>query len=293
MGPSDVQPPFRFPGRPTTLHGALALSLLVHAVLLTLRFFDPASLDRTFKDTPLEVVLVNARSQQKPDQAQAIAQASLAGGGQADQGRATSPMVNAAMTQSGDALHDEEQQIEALKKRQDQVLSQLRQQLSSIPAPEMLAERLAQADAEREQQRQALVKILAEIEKRIQEENARPKKRYISPATSEAIYAIYYDGLRRRIEERGTRQFPQDGGRKLYGELTMMITLSHTGAVLQTEVVRRSDNPVLDRQAQALVQTLVFEPFTQAMRQHADQIVVVSRFRFTRDDTLLTQQTPP
>lgn len=284
---------FRFFGLLSTLQWALAVSVLVHAAVLTVRFVDPESFDRTFQDTPLEVILVNARSQQKPEKAKAIAQASLAGGGQAKQGRATSPMISATQNRTGDALEDEERQVEALKLRQDQVLAQIRQQLSSMPAPELLAEKLNKSDIEREQQRKALVKILAEIEKRINEENERPKKRYISPATREEVYAIYYDALRRRIEERGTRQFPQEAGRKLYGELTMMITVHHSGAVLQTDVVRRSDNPVLDQQAQSLVRSLVFERFSKAMRERADQIVVVSRFRFSRDDTLQTQQAQP
>ena len=53
------------------------------------------------------------------------------------------------------------------------------------------------------------MKLLAEIERRINEENARPKKRYISPSTREEVYAIYYDALRRKIEERGTQNFPE------------------------------------------------------------------------------------
>jgi periplasmic protein TonB len=276
-----------------TLQWALAVSILVHALLLTVRFVDPERFNRAFQDTPLEVILVNARSQQKPDKARAIAQASLAGGGQGSQGRSTSPLPASTQARQGDALENHTRQVEALKAQQDQILAQVRQQLASMPLPVLNGQQQSVADMEREQQRQALVKILAEIERRIQEENERPQKRYISPATREAVYATYYDGLRRRIEEHGTRQFPEHAGRKLYGELTMVITIDHKGTVLQTEVARPSDNPVLDRQAQSLVRSLKFERFNQAMRRQADQIVVVSRFRFTRDDTLLTQQATP
>ena len=277
----------------STLQWALAVSLLVHAALLTVRFVDPERFDRVFQDTPLEVILVNARSQQKPDKAQAIAQASLAGGGQAEQGRATSPLPASALARLGDALEDEERQVEALRQQQNQVLAQVRKQLATLPTPEQQADRQSPAAIERERQRKALVKLLAEIEKRISEENERPQKRYISPATREEVYAVYYDGLRRQIEDRGTRQFPELAGRKLYGELTMMITINHTGQVLRTEVVNRSGNTALDRRAEALVRGLVFERFSPAMRRRADQIVVVSRFSFTRDDTLQTRQTSP
>ena len=106
--------------------------------------------------------------------------------------------------------------------------------------------------------------MLAEIEKRINEENARPKKRYISPATREEVYAQYYDQLRRKIEDRGTRNFPEHNGRKLYGELTMNVTIDAEGRVVETEIVRASASAVLDRRALAIVRAAApFGPFTQ------------------------------
>ena len=59
----------------SALQIALIVSAAVHAVLLSVRFVAPESFNRIFEDTPLEVVLVNARSTGAPDQAQAIAQA--------------------------------------------------------------------------------------------------------------------------------------------------------------------------------------------------------------------------
>ncbi len=273
----------------STLQLALGISLALHAALLTVRFVNPEGFNRVFQDTPLEVILVNARSNERPDNATAIAQASLAGGGDAVKGRATSPLPPNAVARIGDTTEEDEQQIDALREQQNLLLAQVRQQLASMPPQELEAVNPSQQSVEREARRRALVKILAEIEKRINEENARPKKRYISPATREAVYAIYYDDLRRRIEERGTSNFPEAGGRKLYGELTMVITVNFSGEVLQTEVVQSSGQPVLDRRAQAIVAGMNYGRFSDAMRREADQIVVVSRFRFTRDATLRTQ----
>ena len=59
----------------STLQLALGASFAVHAALLTVRFVDPARFDRVFQDTPLEVILVNARTDDKPQRAQASAQA--------------------------------------------------------------------------------------------------------------------------------------------------------------------------------------------------------------------------
>lgn len=273
----------------TTLQIALGLSLALHAAVLSVRFIHPQALERVFQDSPLEVILVNAKSQERPDKAQAIAQAALAGGGEAAQGRATSPLPYSALTAVGDDFEEAQRKLDEMQQQQAVLLTQLRQRVSSMapldpretaPSPEQLNE---------QERRQQLVKLLAEIEKRINEENARPKKRYISPATREEVYAVYYDALRRKVEDKGTQNFPEQAGRKLYGELTMIVTVNHDGQVLGTEVVQSSGNALLDSRAAAIARAAgPFGHFGPAMRAKADQIAVVSRFKFTREQTLET-----
>lgn len=276
----------------STLQIALGASIAVHAVLLTVRFIDPERFNRVFQDTPLEVILVNAKSNEKPDFAKAIAQASLAGGGELEKGRATSPLPPSALMELGDAAEDAQRKVESLQEQQTQLLAQIKKQLASMPPPDPSVPSNDPAQAQREEKRKQLIKILAEIEKRISEENARPKKRYISPATREEVYALYYDELRRKIEDKGTVNFPEQAGKKLYGELSMVVTVNFDGRVLDTEVVQTSGNLTLDRRAQNIVRgTGPFGKFNQAMRRQADQIVVVSRFKFTRDETLETKLT--
>lgn len=276
----------------TTLQIALAISLAVHAALLTVRFVDPEGFNRMFEDTPLEVILVNARSTEAPVKAQAIAQTTLAGGGDAEKGRATSPLPPSPTIALGDSMEESRKQIEMLLEQQTRLLTQVKKELAALPAPDPRRDRGSPEEQAQEERRRQLLRMLAEIEKRINEENSRPKRRFISPATREAVYAIYYDQLRRKIEERGTRNFPEHQGRKLYGELTMVVTVDAQGHVVDTEIVESSRSRVLDRQAIAIVHAASpFGPFSPAMRAKADQIVVVSRFKFTRDDALETTLT--
>ncbi|BCO29061.1 hypothetical protein MIZ03_3973 [Rhodoferax lithotrophicus] len=275
----------------STLQWALGASIAVHAALLTVRFVDPETFNRVFQDTPLEVVLVNSQTNEPPDKAQAIAQANLAGGGDAERGRATSPLPPALIDLNGqDSEQDQERQLRDLQERQSMMLAQVKNMLASMPPPEPRQTTPTPEKIEREQKRRQLIKLLAEIERRINQENAKPKKRYISPATREAVYAVYYDKLRRAIEDRGTENFPSQGGQKLYGELTMIVNINHDGQVLSTEIVQSSGNPALDRRARAIARSAgPYGKFSKAMRQQADQIAVVSRFKFTRDDTLETK----
>lgn len=278
--------------RISTLQLALLFSFGVHAALMGVRIIDPEGFNRIFQDTPLEVILVNSRSGEAPVKAQAIAQANLAGGGEAERGRATSPLPPSALIELGDSNEQSRRQIEQLQETQQQLLAQMRRELALLPAPDPKRDEGTPEDRALEERRRQLVELLAEIEKRINEENARPKRRYISPATREEVYAIYYDQLRRKIEDRGTRNFPEVQGRKLYGELTMNVTVDAEGRVVETEVVRPSKSKTLDRRAVAIVKAAApFGPFTTAMRRKADQLVITSRFKFTRDEGLETTLT--
>ncbi|HPP98146.1 MAG TPA: energy transducer TonB, partial [Ottowia sp.] len=218
----------------STLQWALGLSVLLHAALLTVRFVDPEGFRRLFQETTLDVVLVNAESDQKPDKAQAIAQSSLAGGGEAaDKRIASTPLAPSPREAPGDApVTENQRRIDAMLEQQEQLLAQVRQQLASLP---QLDPRKLSADPEaraQEERRQLLARQLAALEKRVEEENSRPRKRYLSPATLGTTYAVYYDSMRRKIEAEGTANFPQMAGRKLYGELIMALLINHDGRIL-------------------------------------------------------------
>jgi len=276
------------------LNWALGVSVALHVGLLSLKFADPAAFERIFDDNRLEVILVNARSNERPLKAQAVAQASLAGGGDAETGRATSPLPAAPMSQVGDSSEDAFRRIEQLQQQQMQLLARVKNELALLPPPDPRQDQGKPEERDADERRRYLMKQLAEIEKRIQEQNARPKKRYISPATREEAYAMYYDQLRRKVEERGTRDFPQAQGKKLYGELMMHITVDASGKVVDAQVVRPSKNKLLDRRAVAIVHAAgPFGAFTPEMRRQADQIVITSRFRFSREEGFETTLSGP
>jgi protein TonB len=279
--------------RLNTLQIALLVSVGLHAGLLGLRLVDPDGFKRLFEETPLEVVLVNSRSNEAPAQAQALAQANLGGGGEAQAGRATSPLPPSMLLESGESNEQQKAQIAELQQQQQLLLSQVRRELSMLPLPDARRDAGTPAAREQAERRRQLVQLLAEIERRVNEENARPRKRYVSPATREVVYAQYYDSLRRKVEARGTRDFPTYKGRKLYGELTMNIHVDLRGRVIETDVVASSGNPNLDRRAIAIVRAASpFGNFTKAMRQGAEVLVISSRFRFTREDGLETTLSP-
>ena len=198
-------------------------------------------------------------------------------------------MPSSQITDMGLAADEAQAQVEQLQAQQMRMLAEIKEQVARLPKPDPKVVKTTDR-AEQEKKRKQLLKLLAAIERRINEENAKPKKRYISPATRQEAYALYYDDLRRKIERVGTENFPTAAGRKLYGELTMLMTVNFDGQIISTEIVNGgSGDKQLDRRAQAIArQASPFGTFTQAMRRTADQLVVVSRFQFTKDQVLET-----
>ncbi len=274
---------------------ALGISVLLHAVFLTVKWISPSSIDRIFQSNSLEVVLVNSRSSQAPDKPQALAQVNLAGGGQVSGTQLqTSPLSASAQIQNGEDLEHVEKRIEALKTEQVRLIQQLKRQLFELSSqPHSPSQGSAESESLIERQKQ-LSNQLAQIEKQSQALQGGTKKRYIGPSTQETLFARYYDKMRRTIEVTGTENFPQSGGEKLYGSLTMVITLNASGKVIQTEIAKGSGRAVLDQRAIAIVQgASPFDNFTPEMKRQADQLVVVTRFNFARDETLETRMLAP
>ena len=278
--------------RPSVMQLALTISISLHAAVLGVRIVDPQDFNRVFQDTPLEVVLVNARSTEAPTKAQAIAQANLAGGGEGETGIATSPLPPSPSELIGDDQTDATKKIQEQQQEQQQLLSKIRRDVAAMPIPDPHKASQTPAERETEELRQQKLRLLAVIEKRINDENARPRRRYISPATREEVYAIYYDKLRHRIEDRGTANFPTLNGHKLYGELTVNLTIDARGRIVESEIVHSSSSRFLDQRALAIANAAApFGNFSEDMKSKADQIVVTSRFRFTKADGMQATMT--
>ena len=261
----------------------LGVSVLLHVGLLAFRFADPEGFNRTFQDTPLEVILVNAGSEAMPEKPQALAQQNLAGGGEST-GRATSPLPPSMEAETGDAMEQTARMIEQMQQEQQQLLTQVRSELAALPPPQPRTRAETDQTRAEEERRRQLTKLLAEIEKRIREENERPKKRYISPATMKSADALYYSHFRTLVERAGTEHFPMVNGQKLYGELVMEVWLDRQGRVIDAIVTEPSKNKLLDKRARAIVMAAgPFGAVPPEVIAGRDLLLISSRFRFTRE----------
>lgn len=283
-----------------TLSFAIALSVLVHGVLLSVRFISPESFRLPPANPALEVVLVNARHSNSPLNPEALAQADLDGGGHADAGRAKSPLPDMGKTEDGDSLKMSRQRIAELQEQQRRLMAQMKTGGTlgaQHKAPRKTQDTATPGGADAADSTRMIARMAAEINRTIEDQNRRPKKTYITPSTRGVGYAMYYKTLQKRIEEIGTLNFPQDGNRKLYGELTISIPIFHDGTLYRKEggpkVERSSGVAALDRAAIRIVERAApFGRFPPNMRRTDggdDLWVVITRFKFTREQALEAQ----
>ncbi len=274
---------------------AIALSLLAHGALLALHFGAPKAFRVEPTDTGLEVILVNAKQTKKPVKAEALAQANLDGGGNADAGRSKSPLPDMRKTENGESFKAARRRITELEQTQQNLLTQvsLRSSFRAPPVTEKSKPDPTPTGADLMDVSMAIARQTAEISQTIDEQNKRPRKTLITPSTREVGYAMYYKTMQKRVEEIGTLKFPRQNGHKLYGELVVYIPIFQDGSIYEKEgglrIVQTSGNPALDSAALAIVRRAApFGRFPPNMlsRDKDDLWVVITRFRFTREEKM-------
>lgn len=269
---------------------ALGLSLLVHGLLLAVHFVAPDAFRLKPSDPELEIILVNAKHDKKPVNAQALAQANLDGGGNADEGRAKSPLPDMQRVDVGDSVKASQRRVAELEEQQRRMLAQLQQSRQHVTSSEQHKPTETPQPNARDltDTARAMARMEAEVARDTEQYNKRPKKTQITPSTREVGYAQYYKTMQDRFEKIGTLNFPARDGKKLYGELLIVIPVFQDGSIYERDggvVIRTSSgNAALDRAAVSIVRrSAPFGRFPDNMRTSGKDDVweIIMRFRFT------------
>ena len=184
--------------RLSVLQKCLLGSALVHVGIFGFKFVDPEGFDRVFKDQGLEVILVNAKGQDHNDKPKALAQTSLLGGGDEAKGRATSALQASLVDSSGESIEEIRREIEAAQTQQNLMLTQLQQEKTNL-LKNLDSKNIANgAESNVNAQQMQRIKLIAELEKRINEFNEKPRKRFVGPSTVGTAHAFYYQNFKNK-----------------------------------------------------------------------------------------------
>ena len=282
--------------RDRILGAAVGLSLALHAALLSVHFRFPDALRFKHESPPLDVVLVNARTKEKPVQADVLAQSNLNRGGTVDERRrAKTPLPVTEPRAPGKDLVDAQRRQRSLEAQQQELLAQMRRSKASV-APSTPRQPDAEDPAARTDGRDmadlalAAMRLQAEIDRRIEEYQKRPRKKFIGANATEYRFAQYEEDWRAKIERVGTLNYPPEARGRIYGNLQLTVTLRPDGTVESVYLDRSSGLTVLDRAAVRIVKMATpFAAFPADLRRDTDLLTITRTWFFGKGDKIWTE----
>jgi protein TonB len=279
-------------GLVVSMQVALVFSVAAHAfAIVGLGFEVPDPRRFTPPSSVLDVVLVNAKTQAKPEKPDALAQANLDGGGNTDQKRrASSPFPVMESRESAPELKQAQSRVQQLEREAAELMTRLKSQAAVAPA-DPVADRKETADKTAQdliEKSLEIQRLEAQIRRDYQAYQERPRKKFVGARASEYRFAMYVDNWRLKVERVGNLNYPEEARRrKMYGSLQLTVGLRPDGEVESIEINRSSGQKVLDQAALRIVRLAApFDRFPDAIRADTDILYITRTWTFTRSDQL-------
>jgi protein TonB len=277
------------------LYVSVGISLLLHGIVLATHFRFPESLRWRSANEPLEVALVNAKTRDKPVQADVLAQANLDRGGNTEQDRhAKTSLPVTSPRHPGKDLAAAQRRQRQLELQQRRLLAEAHKQRVETPTTERRAPAVDPAPQESGRDLAdlslAAMKLQAQIDRRIEEYEKRPRKQFIGARATEYRFAQYEEDWRQKVERIGTINYPAEARGKLYGNLRLTVTIRPDGSVDSIDLDRSSGLKALDQAAFKIVRMASpFAPFPPDIRRDTDLLVITRTWFFGQGDKIWTE----
>jgi periplasmic protein TonB len=269
------------------LNIALAISALAHVIVLSIHFKLPERIMNSMQSPPLEVTLVNARTNERPVKPDALAQANLDGGGNTDANRQMkTPLPRAPLDSERNQLDSAQARVSELEREVQELMAQLKksgQQSSQKPQPK---EQTAQQLTDVQERMLELQRLEAQIAKDLEAYQQRPKKRHIGARTAEFRFARYVEDWRLRVEQVGNQNYPQEArDKQIYGNLILTVGVRADGSVESVEIDKSSGRRLLDTAAMRTIKLAgPFAPFPPDIRVDTDILYITRTWSFSREE---------
>ncbi len=274
---------------------AVCASVSIHLFLILAvgaKLFDPKNFMPPHN--AMDVVLVNAKSSNKPTKADALAQANLDGGGNTDEKRRAKTPLPAVDQTAAKNEKMAEQRVKQLEQEMKTLMTQAKssakilqgevsQQPSGAPKPLSSVQLL--------QQSMEIQRLEAELAKEQEAYQQRPKRKFIGGRTTEYRFAQFVDNWRIKIERVGNLNYPEEAKRTgLQGQLQLTVAIKANGEVEDIKVERSSGSKTLDQAAKRIVMlSAPFDRFPDNIKRDTDVLHITRTWIFGRDETLTSK----
>lgn len=278
---------------------AMAVSLLLHGIILfgiAFQFPQP-NFDKIASS--LEVVLVNSKTPSTPRESKLLAQDNLDGGGNTDDDRkAKTPFP--VLPKSKPIVDDKiaQQKVKELEQQAKKLMAAV----SEVPQIE-LTSATDNTDEIRPSNPSDTTELLlrsldiarlrAQIDQDHETYQKRPKRKFVGARTKEFRFARYVEDWRLKVERIGNLNYPEAARKeKLYGNLQLTVGIRADGSLESVEINRSSGKKILDEAAINIVKLAGqngFAPFPPDISQDTDILHITRTWVFASTDMLLSQ----
>ena len=274
---------------------AIGTSIVLHAVLLAVHFKFPTLPRLQSSEQRMEVVLVNAKTRERPTKADVLAQANLDRGGNVDERRrARSPLPVVEPKNPGRDLSQAQRRVRELEAKQQELMALARQAQAKVAqqTKSTPSEEAAPRPSGRDLADLALaaMRLQAQIDKQIDDYQKRPRKKFIGANAAEYRFAQYEEEWRAKVERFGTVNYPAEARGKIYGNLRLTVTIRPDGSVDSVELDRSSGLKILDAAAFKIVRMAApYAAFPASIKRDTDLLVITRTWFFSQGDKIWTE----
>ncbi|OEC41739.1 energy transducer TonB [Pseudomonas sp. 1D4] len=286
----------RFPSasvRPADRLGfTLFLAAVLHIALILgvgFTFSDPSQISKT-----LEITLATFKSDEKPKEADYLAQNDQQGSGTLEH-RDTPKTTEQAMFQDQEIRKVTPPAAPQQTQRQEAPKAAI---ATTAPKPQKTPVKREEAKPEPEtppapvfdsaQLSSEIASLEAELSQEQQRYAKRPRIHRLNAASTMRDKGAWYkDEWRKKIERVGNLNYPEEARRqRIYGSLRLLVSINRDGTLYEVQVLESSGQQVLDQAAMRIVRLAApFSPFTGDLAD-IDRLEIIRTWRFERGDRL-------
>jgi len=262
----------------------LVLALGIHAAVLFGVTFGISLKPLPRLAETLDVVLVQWRSEEEPEQADYLAQASQKGGGETTERSRPADPVSGQLP-SVDRGPDMQQSLEQLPDSAVEV--------REIVALDAASEALQKTEVEQPEPEQAsaeqlmrqsmdMASLKPETSARREWQSKLPRRQFISANTRQYEFASYMSAWVSKVERVGNLNYPSELRRKkLHGDLVLTVGINQNGTVESIDVMRSSGITEIDQAAIGIVRMAApYSPLPANIAEHVDVLHITRTWRF-------------
>jgi len=274
----------------------LLVAVIIHALLILGVVFDTYVPKKETSEKALDIIVVRNPLPQKNDKkADFLAQQSQKGGGELEEKKKLTSLPSKPTVKPQPVKRVEQTPVKkapppAPAKKVIVNKKPVKKKLSTQTKPKVARKtpRKISMDQLMSSTQAEIDMLTAEIDLRKQTQARKPRRKHINSSTQEYKYASYLTAWRRKVENIGNLNYPDEAKRKkIYGNILMTVVLKPDGKVKSIKIRKSSGHKILDDAAVRIVNLASpFAPFPANIRKETDELVITRTWQFVSGHTL-------